>query len=102
MNINRENYIILLIILLFRTTFLFTEAVFFHKEKNVEIKSNPIIAINENKNFDEKKQHYSSDVREIQKPIIPEVQDPEEQYQKIEKEMKEEKLDSKNVSLKDI
>ncbi len=101
MNINRENYIIFLTILLFRTVFLFTEAVFSHKEKNIEIKSSPIVVINENKDIEEK-QHYSPDIKEVQKSIIPKVQDLEELYKKIEKENKEEKLDFKEISLKDI
>ena len=101
MNINRENYIIFLAILLFRTVFLFTEAVFSHKEKNIEIKSSPIVVINENKDIEEK-QHYSPDIKEVQKSIIPKVQDLEELYKKIEKENKEEKLDFKEISLKDI
>jgi len=45
MKINKENYIILLTILLFRTTFLFTEAIFFNKEKSIEIEARPIVEL---------------------------------------------------------
>lgn len=80
-------------------TFLFTEAVFFRNEKTIT-PPNPLIVVNEE--VKEDNQHFSPNIPEVQKPIIPEVTNPEEQYQKIEKELKEEKLDSQNISLKDI
>jgi hypothetical protein len=99
MNIDRDRYILLLTMLLFRMTFLFTEAVFFRNEKTIT-PPNPLIVVNEE--VKEDNQHFSPNIPEVQKPIIPEVTNPEEQYQKIEKELKEEKLDSQNISLKDI
>ena len=95
MNINREN------ILYFWPScfgqYFYLQKLFSHKEKNID-KSH---VINENKDIEEK-QHYSPDIKEVQKSIIPKVQDLEELYKKIEKENKEEKLDFKEISLKDI
>jgi len=101
MKINKENYIILLTILLFRTTFLFTEAIFFNKEKSIEIEARPIVEL-KNSSAEENKWHYSSDIKEAQQTNTFPIQNPEEHFQKVSKEIKEENLDSKELSLKDI
>ena len=103
MHNNKENLLILLIILLSRTSFLFTDAFFSNKSKNVEMPTN-IVATNTT-NLDVVDIHSSAsdslNQKFIEKPII-EIQDPEIHYQKIEQENKEEGFDINNLNLKDI
>jgi len=100
---NKENLIILLVIMLSRTSFLFTDAVFSSKSKNVE-NINKITNIAQT-NIDEQNFHSSADESFYEKnddKYMIEKQDSASHYQKIDKQNKEDWLDANNLNLKDI
>jgi hypothetical protein len=90
MNNNKENLIILLMIIISRTSFLFTDAIFSSKSKKIENINN--IKNIAQTNLDEQNFHSSADELFYEKnddKYIIENQDPESYHQKIDQQNKE-------------
>lgn len=102
---NKENLLILLVILFSRTTFLFWDAIFSAKNLSIKDTSKTIVIAENNtllyQNQDNKLLHNSADDVLLQNSYI-ETQDVEDHYNKIDDQNNDKWLRKEDINLKDI